>query len=405
MNQKITNLIAKPLQGISSSLARQLVGNVRYNPDVISMAGEVTTAELYDVDGVHTAIQCSLDAPTKDFGYGLTEGLLGTREAILPFAKKHWGIDASANEVIITSGAQQALHIASRILTDPGDTIAIADAAYLLAMQTFQISHARMLTIASDEEGIIPDALEQHLKQQRIKALYVVSNNANPTGITLSLERRRRLIVLADLYDFIIIEDDPYCALRFDGQVLPSIYTLASQMGLGQRVLFLGSFSTTFIPSLRLGVLIAKDPLYQAAVIMKQYLDINSSCLSQKALEQYLNSGRIDAQINRLRHTYHQRCSALTQAIDEHLSDHLTYHLPDGGVFLWARLKQSINALELLPYAIKEKLIFIPGATFYTNKPCFSTLRFCYSSVPADQMEEAMLRLGRALKQYMADHL
>lgn len=400
---KASNLIAQPLQGINSSLVRQLLGNARYSTDTISMAGEITTPEMYDYDGIMDAVSASLNLPPTEFEYGLTEGQVDLREEIVKALREHRDVHIDTNSILITTGAQQALHIACRVLTDYNDVIAVADATYFLAVQTFQISRGRVLSIPTDEEGVVPDELEKLLKQQRIKALYVIPNNANPTGTTLPIDRRKRLIELAEHYDFAIIEDDPYGVFRFDGKVLPSIFSLAAEMNASERVMLLCSFSGMFIPSIRIGFMVARGALYKAAVVVKQYVDIHTCGLSQRVLENYLKSGRIVAQVNRLRITYEERCDELIKAFDRHLPDHFTYHRPEGGVFLWGEFSPTINALELLKYAVEEKFLFLPGAAFYADKPNYKTARFCYSSVEASRMDEAVKRLSKAVKRYLAD--
>ncbi len=402
---KASNLISKPLQGASSSLVRQLLGFGKF-PGMLALAGEVTTLDMYDVEGIERAIDGARTNPDKihDFEYGLTEGDPLLRSLLADQLKKY-GLITGKENIMITSGAQQGIDLISRVLINEGDIVVLPDATYMLAIQTFQIDGAKTISTPTDHFGVIPEKLELILKNNTIKALYVTPNFANPTGATMPVDRRKRLVELAEEYDFVIIEDDSYGAFRYDRSIVPDIYQIAKEMDAQDRITYVSSFSSSVVPSLRLGFLIVSGAIKTACVIMKQILDIHTNSFAQRVLITYLQDGnRFGDQIEKLTAEYKKRCDVLADSLKKYIGDEFVFTKPEGGVFLWGRFKSGVNTLVLLEYAIQEKMVFLPGAVFYCEKPDYSTVRFCFSTIKVEDIPEAIQRFAEALRKYKLEH-
>jgi DNA-binding transcriptional MocR family regulator len=387
---------ATRMQRVQSSAVRDLLKHSK-TPGMISLAGGIPASDLFDLEGLG-AIIAGLDARSDAgiFQYSETEGERGLRAAIASLLAAR-GITAKPENVLVTSGSQQGLDLAARILLSPGDRIVLERPSYLAALQTFGLAEAQIVTAPSDADGMDVGWVEDTLSRQRVKAIYVVPDFGNPTGATLSLERRRRLVELAGRTGTVLLEDDPYGALRFAGAPLPSLQALAAAAGVGEQVIYLSSFSKILAPGLRIGWMVLSDAAFRQAALAKQAIDLHSCSLSQHIVAAYLASGRLGPRLQVLREGYRERRDALMGALRERLGGAIDFSEPAGGMFLWARFGPAVDSARVLAHGVEQGVVFVPGAAFYAEHPEHNTLRLSYSMITPAAAREAAERLARAL--------
>ena len=392
-------LLARRAVGAQSSAVRELLKYSR-TPGIISLAGGIPAPDLFDIQGLEAALGEELRARTRDtFQYGMTEGEAGLRDQIATLAGKR-GLHAGAHNVLVTTGSQQALDLVARVFLNPEDTIVVERPAYLAALQAFAFSEARMLSVPSGADGIDLDRVEALFASERVKASYVVPNFANPSGGTLTLDRRRRLVELAARHRVLIFEDDPYGDLRLRGRALPSLFEIAGQTpGARDLVVYMSTFSKILSPGLRMGWMVIPDAYYSNVAIAKQAIDLHSCTLSQRIVERYLASGRLGERLPILRDAYAVRCEALCSSLERHLGDAIEFNRPDGGMFLWARFRDDVDASAVLARAIEAGVVFVPGSAFFVDEPQRNTLRLSYSTITPETADEAGRRLAIALEE------
>lgn len=390
-------LLAQRIAQLKSSAIRELLKHSKMD-NIISLAGGIPSDKLFDFDGLNQATQLAItEQPKTAFQYGLTEGSPILRERIADLCAIR-GVKTRAEEIVVTAGSQQALDLIMRAMIDPGDIFVVERPTYLAALQTLELAQAQVMSVASDENGMVVDELEVLLQKQRIKGVYIVPNFGNPSGVTLSYERRKQLIKLADRYGFVIIEDDPYGELRFTEERHPTLFQLAQEeLGNAGHVLYTSTFSKILAPGLRLGWAIMPDWLLHKVAIIKQAADLHASALSQSVVECYLGLGRLDAQIETIRYSYKEKSELLASLIDKELGDVMTFNQPKGGMFLWAKFRQPFNTTQWLKQTLDHGVVFVPGEFFFPDTPDYSTLRFSYATATEEQMHEAVARLRRAL--------
>jgi DNA-binding transcriptional MocR family regulator len=297
----------------------------------------------------------------------------------------------------VTAGSQQALDLVMRATANPQDIFVVERPTYLAALQTLQLAEAQVMSVSSDENGMVVDELAALLETTRIKGVYLVPNFGNPSGVTLSADRRRQLVALAARHDFLIVEDDPYGELRFTEERHATIYQLAKEAGHADRVVYTSSFSKILAPGLRLGWAILPEWLLHNVAIIKQAADLHASSLSQTIVEFYLGSGRLPAQIDTIRQAYRRKGELLSELMAHELGDVISFNQPKGGMFLWARFRQPFDTTAWLQKTLEQGVVFVPGEFFFADKPDHSTLRLSFATATEEQMHEAVARLRRAL--------
>jgi 2-aminoadipate transaminase len=357
-------------------------------PDVISLAGGLPAPETFPTAALANAISSLLARDPLALQYSTTEGYAPLREWI----GVRNGVDAG--RVLITHGSQQALDLIARALVEPGATVALADPGYVGAIQALRLAGARLEAVPSDADGLVVDVLAERLRAGVRPALvYVVANFDNPSGATLSYERRAELGRLADHYGFVVVEDDPYGELRWRGGALPGMATFTN------RVVTLGTVSKTVCPGLRLGHLIAPASLFSALVLVKQAVDLHTSTLAQRAVHAVVSeAGFLSRQLDLLRPLYRERCEALVAALDHHLGDRFAYHAPDGGMFVWGQFTGAIDTQELLVHALDHGVAFVPGQAFAVSGDHRAAVRLSFATVAGHQLSEGVRRLAAALR-------
>ena len=382
-----------------SSDVRELLKDAQL-PGMISLAGGLPDPALFDVEGLEAATRevFATEAQTA-LQYGQTDGQLALRQAVAGLMAER-GAQISPDQVLISSGSQQALDLVSRSILNQGDVVAVERPSYLAALQIFHLIGADTVSIPVDGDGAVVDALlSLPADKPKPKMLYLVSNFANPSGATLSLARRKQLVQWAVDNQVFVLEDDPYGALRYRGNAVAPMIALAKDIsGALEWVGYLSSFSKIVAPGLRIGWAILPAGLLDACVRIKQALDLHTSTFSQSVAAKYIASGRLPAHQQTVCEVYGKRADALAAALTDAFGDKLKFNRPDGGMFLWGRFEDGTNARQLLKIARDKGVIFVPGDVFYPDSPDASAIRFSFVTVDEAKLVEGAQRLLAAHK-------
>jgi DNA-binding transcriptional MocR family regulator len=378
---------ARRLQGVKSSPVRDLLA-LTQRPEVISFAGGLPAPELFDVDGWRDAFAKAGD-DRRNLQYATTEGNPALRGAIAARLTAR-GLPTTEDDLLVTTGSQQALTLVTTTLVEPGDVVAVEEPTYLAALQCFQLAGARIVPVASDEHGMVPEALAEVLERDKPVLVYVVATFANPSGRTLLAARRQQIAALAEKHDVWVVEDDPYGELRYRGERVPALATY------GEKVLYLGSLSKIGAPGLRLGWLRAPRSLMPAAVIAKQAADLHTSTIDQAAAAVYLSNADLDAHVAGLCAAYRERRDTMIAALPDTVPAGTVWTDPDGGMFVWLRLPGEVDTADLLRDALAHNVAFVPGAPFFATNPDHATLRLSFTTNPPEEIVEGMRRLAAA---------
>jgi 2-aminoadipate transaminase len=387
--------LAERLRGVAGSPVRDLLALLD-RPEVISFAGGLPAPELFDLEGFRAAFDSVLSTPAgrRHLQYAPTEGNHDLRELVAGRMTAR-RLPTVAEDLLVTTGSQQALTLVATALLDPGAVVAVEDPTYLAALQCFQLAGARVVPVAGDEEGIDPDALSDVLERDRPALLYLVPTFANPTGRTLTPERRAAVADLAARHGVWVVEDDPYGELRYRGD---PVTALAAQPSAEDRVLHLGSFSKIASPGMRLGWLRAPADLMRPLTVAKQAADLHTSTVDQAAAAEYLAATDLDAHVRRLCVAYGERRDAMIGALPGTLPVGSTWSDPDGGMFTWVRLPGDVDTADLLRTALRHDVAFVPGAPFHAGAPDPATLRLSFTTNTPAEITEGMRRLRSALE-------
>ncbi len=395
--------VPEPLPALSSRLADVQSSPVRdilkltQRAEVISFAGGLPAPELFPAEMVAQAFATALK-PTvvaRALQYSTTEGDPELR-ALLAQRLAGRGLQAAAQEILVTTGSQQALGLVASVLLDPGDVVLVENPSYLAALQSFGFAGARMVAAPCDEHGLDPDQLPTLIEEHRPKFLYLVPTFQNPTGRTLPGERRARLARIAAERGLWIVEDDPYGELRYDGDPLAPV---ASYDGARDRTVTVSSLSKVLAPGLRIGFLRAPHQLLGPLTVAKQAADLHTSTVDQHAARICLQTGDLDDHIDLICAEYRRRRDALLGGLADVLPEGSTHNHPDGGMFVWARLPEGWNAAKLLSTALAHDVAFVPGAPFYATDPDPRTLRLSFTTHPPAEILEGLARLRAAAAQ------
>jgi 2-aminoadipate transaminase len=376
---------------IGGSPVRDILA-VTARPEVINFAGGLPAPELFDRTGIAAAFRAVLeDTPARALQYATTEGEPVLREALAARITGR-GLPTGADDLLITTGSQQALSLLATALVDPGDTVLVENPCYLAALQVFGLAGARVVAVPGDEDGPDPRALEELVARERPKLLYTVPTFQNPTGRTMPAGRRAELAAVAARCGLWIVEDDPYGELRYDGEPVPWI---AAHEDARDRTVLLGSFSKVMAPGLRLGWLRAPQVLRRACAVAKQAADLHTPTVNQLAAAHYLDV--LDAHVQRVREVYGQRRDAMLAGLPDALPAGSTWTRPEGGMFLWVRLPSSYDTTALLPRVVRHDVAYVPGAPFYASAPDPRTLRLCFVTQTPEEIDEGLRRLAAGL--------
>jgi 2-aminoadipate transaminase len=393
------------------SVIRELL-KLTQQPDIISFAGGLPAPETFPLERCEEkACEVLSEQGVAALQYGPTEGFSPLREFICSYMARY-GIHAEAANVVITSGSQQALDLIGKVLINPGDRLVVEEPTYLGALQAWNAYQAEYIPVPSDDHGLQTDRLEPALRMGP-KFLYALPNFQNPGGTTLSLARRLELVRLSNRYGIPIIEDDPYGALRFEGEHLPPLVALdadfQSQAGLNGHaylegnVIYLGTFSKTLAPGLRLGWVVAPVDVVDQIVIAKQGADLHTSNFTQMLAWAMVQDGFLDQHIRDIRRIYRQRRDVMLTALEEYFPEGCSWTRPEGGLFLWARVPEWIDTAEMLKEAVKARVAYVPGFAFYADpQRGRNTMRLNFSNAQPEQIAQGIHRLGDLLKATIA---
>lgn len=393
---------ADRLVSIETSAIRELF-KLLGKPGIISFAGGFPDPSLFDIEGIRSASELALSDASAGavLQYGATEGVPALRGALSRYMQTQ-GCRVAADELIVTTGSQQALDLLGKTLISPGDKVIVEGPTFLATIQCFRLYGAELITAPIDEHGVQVDQLEHLIVTQQPKLLYLIPNFGNPSGATLSLERRKRILQLAAAHRVVVIEDDPYGQLYFDTPPPPSLLSLSQEVpGSRDYLCYCGSLSKTLAAGLRVGWLVAPPAVLAKAVMCKQFSDAHTSNLSQQIAYNYLESGRMPAALAHARSIYAQRARTMCQALTQAFGEALAFTPPQGGLFIWARLTgangQPTQAGAFAQRAIEQLVAFVPGAPFFAQAPDAAYLRLSFATADEASIVEGVKRMAAAL--------
>ncbi|MFJ5760474.1 PLP-dependent aminotransferase family protein [Neobacillus sp. NPDC093182] len=387
------NKFAERARLVKSSETREIL-KVTERPEIISFAGGLPAPELFPMEALKDACNAVLNEEgTGSFQYSTTEGYIPLREAICQ-RMKVIGIDSTIDNVLITSGSQQAIDLTGRLFINERDTIICESPTYLAAINVFKSYNAKFVEVAMDNEGMVMEDLEKKLQEHpNTKFIYTIPDFQNPTGRTLKLERRKKMIELANQFDVLIVEDNPYGAVRFAGEELPPVKYFDTE----SRVIYISTFSKIFTPGLRLGWICTDKSFIDKYVTFKQIADLHTDGFAQRITAKYMKLYNIEEHIDKIKAVYKERCTAMLSCIEEFFPKNLSYSKPEGGLFIWVELPEDVDSTHIFAECLKNNVACVPGVPFFPNGTTKNTLRLNYSNMSIDNIIEGMKRMGEVL--------
>jgi 2-aminoadipate transaminase len=398
------NRYSQRTQRMQSSAIREML-KFAERPDVISFAGGMPAPEVFPIETFKEAcIKVLNENGPASLQYGSTDGFLPLREFIARHTARY-GMNVTADNILPTSGSQQALDLIGKVFLNPGDNVVVESPTYVGALQAWRVYGANFIPLKIDNEGMITDNLES-LMRAGPKFIYALPNFQNPTGLTLSYERRLKLIEIADRYGVPIIEDDPYGQLRYEGEHLPALEVLDSQMKFHDEsytgnVIYLSTFSKTLAPGIRLAWVIAPPKVINKLVLAKQSADLHTSTFNQMVVWEVAKGGFLNEHVKTIRKVYKERRDVMLDALEEHMPEGVSWTKPEGGLFLWLTIPECLDCNDLFKDSIKENVAFVPGSVFHAEGGGFNTMRLNFSNAKPEKINEGLARLSRVVK----DHL
>ncbi len=385
-------MYAERVGGLKSSAIREIL-KITSKPEVISFAGGLPAPELFPLKELEAAARKVFSKHGHlALQYSITEGFLPLREKIVKTLAAATERPGTGN-VLITQGSQQGLDLLSKLYIDRGTVIFTENPSYLGALQSFCIFEADVVPIASDQGGMRMDALLEGLKRRRPSLIYLMPSFQNPTGASLSMERRRKLIEIVKEHDLLVIEDDPYGELVFEGERPPSLFELGGM----SNFIHLSSFSKTIAPGLRVAYLAADEEIIKKLTLIKQGTDLQTNTLGQFLVDEYLESSDFREHIRTLRRTYRERRDLMLSAIEVHFPRSLKWNRPAGGMFLWVELPEGWDTREILRRCLEHNVAFVPGQEFFPDGSGKNTMRLNFSNASPENIEEGIKRMGEVL--------
>jgi len=393
---------AERLNNVETSAIRELF-KLLGKPGIISFAGGFPDSALFDVDGIRAASERALtEEPGAALQYGATEGYQPLREQLAGFMASKGVTDVAPSDFLVTTGSQQALDLLGKTMLGPGDKVIVEGPTFLATIQCFRLYGAEVISAPVDDQGVNTEALEKLIAEHKPKMVYLIPTFGNPSGATLTLARRKKVLELAVKYQTLVVEDDPYGDLYFGEAPPPSLLALSSQVpGSRAWLAHCGSLSKVLSPGLRIGWLVAPQALRERAVMCKQFSDANTSTFAQATAAQYLKAGHMPATLAQVRKVYAERAQAMGDALRKELGDAITFVAPQGGLFLWVKLTGARGQLQdanvFAQRAIAKGVAFVPGTPFFAQNPDNATLRLSFATADVAKIQEGVARLGQAL--------
>ena len=393
---------ADRLNNVETSAIRELF-KLLGKPGIISFAGGFPDSAMFDVEGIRAASNSALhEEPGGALQYGATEGYNPLREQLAAFMTGKGATNVAAENLIVTTGSQQALDLLGKTLISPGDKVIVEGPTFLATIQCFRLYGAELISAPVDGNGVRTDELEKLIAEHKPKFVYLIPTFGNPSGAMLSAERRKAVLEMAVKHNTVIVEDDPYGDLYFGDAPPPSLLNLSATVpGSRELVVHCGSLSKVLSPGLRIGWMIAPPELLAKATMCKQFSDAHTSTYAQATAAQYLKSGRMPATLAHVRKVYGARAQAMGDALRKDLGDAIEFVQPQGGLFVWARLTGAGGRVAdgnvLAKRAIDKGVAFVPGTPFYCANPDHATFRLSFATADADKIREGVARLAEAL--------
>lgn len=393
---------ADRLNNVETSAIRELF-KLLGKPGIISFAGGFPDSAMFDVEGLRAASARALEEdPGAALQYGATEGYGPLREQLAQLMTAKGAAGVAPDNLIVTTGSQQALDLLGKTLISPGDKVIVEGPTFLATIQCFRLYGAELISAPIDGDGVQTDALEKLIAEHRPKFVYLIPTFGNPSGATLSLERRKAVLEMAVRHQTVIVEDDPYGDLYFGEAPPPSLLNLSADVpGSRELLVHCGSLSKVLAPGLRVGWMIAPPELLAKATMCKQFSDAHTSTFAQATAAQYLQAGRMPATLDKVRTVYAQRAQAMGDALQAELGDAAQFVRPRGGMFFWVRLTGAggkvADGNELARRAIDKGVAFVPGTPFFCAHPDHATLRLSFATADVERIREGVARLGQAL--------
>lgn len=393
---------ASRLDNVETSAIRELF-KLLGKPGIISFAGGFPDSAMFDVEGLREASARALQEEAGGaLQYGATEGYEPLRTQLAAFERAK-GVDGlEPNQLIVTTGSQQALDLLGKTLIDPGDKVIVEGPTFLATIQCFRLYGADVHSAPIDAQGVQVDRLEQMIQELKPKFVYLIPTFGNPSGALLSLERRRKVLELAVKYQVLVVEDDPYGDLYFGAAPPPSILALSKDVpGSREWIAHCGSLSKVLSPGLRVGWLVAQPELLAKATMCKQFSDAHTSTFAQATAAQYLKSGRMPETLKTVRQKYGERARVMAESLKKELGAAIEFTEPQGGLFFWARLTGAGGKIDdaavFAKRAIEQNVAFVPGAPFFAKDPDLASLRLSFATAGVDKIQEGIARLAKAL--------
>ena len=393
---------ADRLNNVETSAIRELF-KLLGKPGIISFAGGFPDSAMFDVEGIRAASNAALaEEPGAALQYGATEGYNPLREQLAAFMTAKGATDVAADNLIVTTGSQQALDLLGKTLISPGDKVIVEGPTFLATIQCFRLYGTELISAPIDGDGVKTDELEKLIAEHKPKFVYLIPTFGNPSGAMLSLERRKAVLEMAVKHNTLIVEDDPYGDLYFGDAPPPSLLNLSATVpGSRDLLVHCGSLSKVLSPGLRVGWMIAPAELLGKATMCKQFSDAHTSTFAQATAAQYLKAGRMPATLAHVRKVYAERAQAMGDALRKELGDAIEFVQPQGGLFVWARLTGAGGKVAdgnvLAKRAIEKGVAFVPGTPFFCANPDHATFRLSFATADVDKIREGVARLGQAI--------
>lgn len=393
MNYRYASRMAQ----LKGSEVRELL-KVTENRDIISFGGGLPAPELFPLEEIMAVSTMVLrESGREALQYSTTEGFSPLRDWIANRMNRTMGASFSRDNIIITSGSQQALDLTGKVFLDEEDVVLCESPTYLSAIGAFRAYGCRFVEVETDDDGMLTDALEQAIQENpEAKLIYAIPNFQNPTGRSWSLERRKGLMELAHRHGILVVEDNPYGELRFEGEALPTLVSM------GEGVIHLGTFSKTFCPGFRVGWVASDREIIEKYGLVKQGADLQSNSLAQREVSMYLERYDIDAHIAKIRSVYRTRRDLAVATMEREFPKEARFTRPQGGLFLWVELPEGINARELLTACLERDVAFVPGGAFFPNGGSENTMRINFSNMPEKRIVEGLTIIGEEIRKRMA---
>ena len=367
------------------------------DPKIISFAGGLPAPELFPVEGMKEATdKVYAEHGQQALQYGAAKGVTELRELILKRVKEKENVDAKLENVMVTTGSEQAIDLVGKAFVNPGDTVLVEEPTYLCALDVFRSYGANFVSVPMDDDGMKMDALEEALKAHPETALvYTVPNFQNPTGRTMPAERRKKFAELAAKYDVPVLEDNPYGDIRFAGEHVPSVKSFDH----AGKVFYMSTFSKILAPGFRLGWLVADPKVIEKLTVLKQSADLHTDNLVQYVVTEFFKENDVDAHVKEISDLYGKRKQLMIDGIKKYFPKDVKYTDPEGGMFLWVEVPGVTDTVELFKQCLEHNVAFVPGDPFFAGKPQPGTFRLNYSNMQEYQIEVGLKRLGEALSQ------